>query len=289
MTVALSLDHIGAMVRDLDAGAARWRRLGFNLAPRSPQMGFDRATGAVTPWATANHVAMFRRGYIELIGIVEPARPNPWARFYERFEGIHIAAFRCPDADAAFADLRRRSDGFDPPLDRRRNAPYGEGVREMRFRNIFSRDEYFPEGRFIVIEHQTPEVLWQEALMAHPNGAVALDAAIFCAADPAPTRDRLAAILGVAAEDTGPGAVRLAAPGGGRVMVLDEAAFARRFPGAAPPPRPCMAGAAIGVADLARTRALLARNGVTAHEGPDGTIWVAPADANGGAMAFVQA
>ena len=195
----LSLDHIGAMVRDLDAGAERWRRLGFRLAPRSAQMGYDKATDTTTVWATANHVAMFRRGYLELIGIVDPDRPNPWARFYERYEGIHIVALRCADADVAYADIAKRTDALNPPVDRRRQAPFGEGTREMRFRNVFSRDERFPEGRFIVCEHQTPEVLWQEALMDHPNGAVALREVVFCTDDVAPTRDRLALITGTQA------------------------------------------------------------------------------------------
>ena len=285
---AISLDHIGAMVRDLDAGAERWRRLGFKLAPRSPQMGYDKATDSTTLWATANHVAVFRQGYLELIGIVDPGRPNPWARFYDRFEGIHIVAFRCAEADAAYAELSRRTDALNPPIDRRRQAPYGAGTREMRFRNIFSRDERFPEGRFIVVEHQTPEVLWQEELMSHPNGAVALREVIFCADEVAATRDRLASITGT--EPRGDAATtRVEAPGGGTLTVLSPAAFAARFPGVALPALPCAAAVTIAVAELASTRALLARAGLATRDGAGGSVWVAPADANGAVFAFEQA
>ena len=287
-TAPISLDHIGAMVRDLDAGAERWRRLGFKLAPRSPQMGYDKATDSTTLWATANHVAMFRQGYLELIGIVDPGRPNPWARFYERFEGIHIVAFRCAEADAAYAELSRRTDALNPPMDRRRQAPYGEGTREMRFRNIFSRDERFPEGRFIVVEHQTPEVLWQQELMSHPNGAVALREVIFCADDVAATRDRLASITGTEAKSDS-GVARLEAPGGGALTVLTPAAFAARFPGAAVPALPCAAAITVGVADLAGTRGLLARAGVGDQYGAGDSVWIRPEDANGAVIAFAQA
>ena len=183
----LSLDHVGFMVRDLDAGEARWRKLGFTLAPRSPQMGATPDCAVMAPWATSNHCAMFARGYLELIGITDPARHNPWTAFLDRFEGIHITAFRCADAESAYAGLARRAEGFDPPLQRRRDAPYGDGVREFRFRNIFSQDDRYPEGRFIVIEHQTPEVIWQPALMTHPNGAVAFEEVVFCADPAAPT------------------------------------------------------------------------------------------------------
>ena len=108
----LSLDHVGFMVRDLDAGEKRWRDLGFQLAARSPQMGATPDGAVMAPWATANHCAMFERGYLELIGITDPTKHNPWTAFLDRFEGIHITAFRCPGADAAYAALAQRIDGF---------------------------------------------------------------------------------------------------------------------------------------------------------------------------------
>ena len=57
----------------------------------------------MAPWATANHCVMFERGYLELIGITDPTKHNPWTAFLDRFEGIHITAFRCPEADMAYA------------------------------------------------------------------------------------------------------------------------------------------------------------------------------------------
>ena len=49
----LSLDHVGFMVRALDAGAARLRDLGFQLAARSPQLGATPDGAVRAPWATA--------------------------------------------------------------------------------------------------------------------------------------------------------------------------------------------------------------------------------------------
>src|SRR5260221_5245 len=71
-----------------------------------------------------------------------------------------------------------------PPVQRQRALPDG---RVMRFRNIVSRDAAVPEARLIVIEHQTPELLWQPDLMTHPNGALRLAETVICAADPAAT------------------------------------------------------------------------------------------------------
>ncbi|MEC8372850.1 MAG: VOC family protein, partial [Pseudomonadota bacterium] len=143
MTAAspLSLDHVGFMVRDLDAAVARWERLGFLLSRRSPQMGKVPGKSEMAPWASSNHCAMFEHGYLELIGITNPENFNPWSRFLDRFEGPHITALRCENGEEAYKALSGRIDHFDPPLQRLRNAPYGDGVREFRFRNIFSQDD----------------------------------------------------------------------------------------------------------------------------------------------------
>lgn len=281
MQDTIALDHIGAMVRDIEAGADAWRRLGFVLSRRSPQMGFTGPGGALETWATANHCAVFRRGYLELIGVVDPARFNPWARFLDRYEGVHITAFRCPVADAAYAALAERVEGFDPPVARKRDAPWGASeTREMRFRNIFSRDDAWPEGRFIVIEHQTPEVLWQEALMEHPNGARAFLEAFLCADDPAPTARRLGRLLDVEPESPAPGELLFRASGGGALRLFDPAALARRFPGAVPPASPCMIGGAVAFADPAAAAGLMRAAGA-APEQTQGRLWVRPEHANG--------
>jgi hypothetical protein len=239
------------------------------------------------PWATANHCAVLRRGYLELIGIVDGVRFNPWRAYMDRFEGIHIAALRCDDADSAYAALRTRTDGFDAPVDRQREAPFGSATRTMRFRNIFSRDAFYPEGRFIVIEHQTPEVLWQDELMSHPNGAVGLEAIILFADDVEPVLDRMQAIAGGTADRSQPDRARIDLPGGGGIEILGAAQSAACFPGVNPPQLPCIGGCVVSVEDLAAARRLIAGNGVPINESDRGTVWVAPEFANGAAMELI--
>lgn len=286
-----TLDHLGWIGPDLHEAAAAWERLGFTLSRVSPQMGFTGPDGALEPWASANRCAVFEDGYLELIGIVDPARHNPWLAYLERGAGPHIAAFRVAEADPAFPPLASRVDGFDPPVQRRRMAPVGlaeaEGETEMRFRNIFSQDAFWPEGRFIVIEHQTPEALWQPVLTRHANGARALLEAIFVAPDIAPTTDRLARLLDRPAEATVDGA-RIVAAGGGLISILRLDVFSARFPGAAAPDRPAVAGAVVQVDDLVSLRAHTSANGVTLADAPGGGVYVAGAAAGGGLIAFVE-
>lgn len=249
-----TLDHLGWIGPDLDLASKTWERLGFKLCRQSPQMGFTGPGGELEPWASANRCVLFKTGYLELIGLTDPTRHNPWKAYLARGAGPHIAAFRTDVADAAFPEIAARVDGFDPPVQRRRMAPLGldpeGGETEMRFRNIFSQDAAWPEGRFIVIEHQTPEALWQTELLDHPNGAEALLEAIFTAPDPQPTADRLSRLLDRPMEKTGDG-YGLEAAGGGKITVMTPHDFTARFPGAEPAPdRPAVAGAVIGATRL---------------------------------------
>ena len=263
--MALSLDHTGQMRADLDAGAAALERLGFLLSPETPQQGAVPGASGMQPWATANRCALFREGYLELIGIRAPGRFNPWAHFMARHEGIHIVAFRCASADEAWRGMAAQ--GFQPPVQRARSTPAGE----IRFRNIFSEDASWPEGRIIVIEHQTPEVLWRPELLEHPNGALALRQCLFVSDRPKELSARLSAF----GADTG------------GYAVLSAGDFAEAFPGEAAPPLPCMAGHVIAFADPGRAIRLMEANGVPVGRDSLGRAFVGRAHNNGAVMALI--
>jgi len=260
----LSLDHTGTIVRDLAASAARWERLGFTLSPVSRQRGAVPGAEGMQPWASANRCAIFEQGYLELIGLVDAQAHNPWARFLDRFEGTHLLALRCDSADETYAALSARAPFLAPPVARERALDV-EGVeRVMRFRNIFSRDAMCPEGRYIVIEHQTPQYLWQPKYLSHENGAKALVDVTVVADDPA-VAGRLQALEGIPA---------LATP----------AAFAARYGWT--PPAPAFAAITVSFADLDRAVRVMENRGIALRRaGP--YLWAEPADTNGFVLRMV--
>lgn len=274
-----SLDHLGAIVRNLATGAARWEKLGFTLSPTSRQGGKMPDRNEDGPWATANRCAILQRGYLELIGIVDETAYNPWTKFLARFEGLHLLALRVPDADAAHAELAARTDTLNAPVQRSRNLDVDGVEKSMRFRNIFSRDEAYPEGRYIVLEHQTPDYLWQPRYQAHPNGAVALEAAMACADDVPAQRKRLETVTGVQAAEGADGVLRFSPPGGGVIELYGTQDFEARY-GWRPAARPCFAGVEVRFTDRTRAAKLMEDNGVPVQR--RGAEWfVAPADSNG--------
>jgi hypothetical protein len=260
----LTLDHVGAIVRDLSAGAERWERLGFTLSPVSRQRGTVPGEYGMQPWASANRCAIFEQGYLELIGIVDERAHNPWSRFLDRFEGLHLLALRCANADEAYAALPDPA-FLAPPVQRERRLLVDGVERTMRFRNIFSRDAQCPEGRYIVIEHQTPDYLWQPSLTVHANGARALlDATVV--ADDAAVAARLASL-------------------GGAPRLCSSAEFADAWGWA--PKAPAFAAVTVSFAKLDAAARMMETRGVKLCEGRSG-LWVAPADANGFVLRMVE-
>src|SRR5260370_15674028 len=173
MGFVADLAHIGIVVPDLDAAAAAYERLGFRLTPVQQQAGPLAPDGPVVRWGSANRCAMLEAGYLEIIGIVDPALyDNELGRFLARYHGIHIVALGV--ADAASQVPRLREAGLTTPGVRpmRRKVATPTGEAEVRFKRVPLADA--PEGRIQLIEHETPGLMWQPHLLAHPNRVVAL-------------------------------------------------------------------------------------------------------------------
>ena len=286
--INVQLDHAGYIVRGLEQQAARWSRLGFTLSPMSPQMGLN-ANGEFEPWATANRCAVFETGYLELIGLHRPQEFNPWASRLADFEGAHIIAFRTANADATHTELARRSDDFQAPVQRRRDAPFfvdGKwGTREMGFRNIFSVDARVPEARYIIIEHQTPEVLWQPCLEQHDNGAIALVSVSFSADNLEGVEGRLGLLSERATNSS-----RYDCANGGYVELLAPTQWQQRFPDAEPLPALRTGGLSsctIRVRSLNALRALWHASNVEFTDGGE-RVWVGAQYTGGAPFEFIE-
>ena len=282
-TLRLDLDHTGCLVSALHAGAANWERLGFSLTPVSRQRGAVPGREGFHPWATANRCVILRDTYLELIGVVDAAAFNPWARFIAKNEGLHILALRCRDAESAYAALSARTDALLPPVPRERILDVAGEPRVMCFRNIFSRDEIWPEARYLVIEHQTPDFLWQPRYQQHTNGACDLVAVTFVADDPPALIPRMQALgAHVISRDAGQVSARL--PGRGTVHAMHSNAFAETY---GHTPRSGMHAITVSFGELGTALDFLESRGVAVGTSRYGR-WIGPRDTNGFIMHLVQ-
>ena len=92
----IGIDHAVVSVKDLDAAAAIWKKLGFTLSPRgthSAKMG------------SGNYTIMLDPDYVELLGVISETEHNaPMRKFLaERGEGVERIAFTAVDSTAGAA------------------------------------------------------------------------------------------------------------------------------------------------------------------------------------------
>jgi hypothetical protein len=180
----IALDHVGVVTRDLAGLAAQYERLGFTVTPLA-----RHADGRI-----GNHCVMLRNGYIELLAVIDPnARSATLERFLARYAGVHILAFSIADPQAELARLQHA--GIAGPTVTRFERSVDDATPGMaRFDLLQLPDQ--PEGRFNLVHHLTPELLWQERFLHHPNNAVSLDAVELAVPEPMATASRLSRLLG---------------------------------------------------------------------------------------------
>jgi hypothetical protein len=293
VTVATTLDHLGLCTRDLGALTAAWERMGFALSPLAQQSGKRTPDSATEPFGTANRCAFLEHGYIELLGLVDPGLfANGLDRFLARYTGAHICAFGIQDAEGNLQRLRRG--GLDIPGIAWLERPVEAGGPTARFARLPFPDA--PEGRIQLVQHLTPELVWDRRWMGHRNGAIALETAILVTDNPAEATARLSRLTGQPARPDPLAGFVLTLPGvaGGagpfspalptHLRILPPAALPQVLPGVTPPALPFLAGMVLRTSDQGRSaRAVLA--GLPVVEAPDG-VMVPPEQAGGAAVVF---
>jgi len=285
VNTARSLDHVGIAGVDLTALASSFERLGFALTPLARHSGRRTPEGPVVSFGTGNRCAILRDGYLELIAVVDPEAFTQSLEFsLARYAGLHIVALGMDDEEANLA--RMRAAGVDIPgiayLERPVDDAEPSGP-QAGFARLILPDA--PEGRIFLIRHLTPELIWQERFLSHPNRAVALVEVVLVSAAPAETAARFSRLAGLPVSPDEAGGFAVPLPRG-RVRMLAAEALPHLFPGVAIPSLPFIAGIVIATEDgneaIGR---LLAERRIPHRALPSGLL-VDPAAAGGAAILF---
>lgn len=233
---AIGFDHAAVVVADMETAAAAWSAAGFALTPLARHEGTDGQ-----PTGTGNRCAMLRSGYIELLGVIDPARPSRTiAGMLARYEGVHILSLATDDIAAAQARLVRA--GFDAVIAATARPTAGGLARFDRvpLANLAPRLQ--------LIRHLTPELVWIEADLHHPNHAAALDEIVIAADPPATLAADLSRTAGLPIRPDRSEGYVLDLPAG-RIRVLTQAAVQAEFPSLPIPPLPFVAALVVRTDD----------------------------------------
>lgn len=274
------IDHVLVGVRDLEASAVRWARLGFHLTPRGRHIG----------WGTGNYCIMFEDSYIELLGIIDPAQfTNNLESFLKTREGLMGLAFASPDEVACAAQLRAIGIAAEGPKVLKRELELPEGTVLPEFGLVMLPQTATPGLSAFVCAHKTPDLIRRPEWLRHANRATGIVSMTVVVDDP------VAAAFGWL-DVFGPDCIKttnymtVIDTGNGHIRFTNRAGLAQLYPALVPLPEypaPWIAALKIAVADKARCRDHLRFQNVLALKTGKGCI-VPPEEADGVIIEFVQ-
>lgn len=264
-------------------------RLGFVMTPFVAQHNADPDGGPPIPAGTGNRCAMLRRGYLEFLSAVDGV-DTPLSRqlkaALERYQGVHLTAFTVDDTSGAHQRLA--AEGFDPqePVHLRRPLTLSDGSEaEVAFTVIRVPPGAMEEGRVQILKQETPDLVWQDHLIARDNHLIALAGILLCVADPAEAASRFARFTG--RDVVGGSDYCTIDLDRGRLGFASAEAFAKIMPEVEIPDLPYMAAVALESANLADTHEFFIQRGVRCISGTERTLRVDPAEAQGSALVII--
>lgn len=271
------ISHCVVWVRDLEAAAAAYRRLGFSL---SQYYLHPKTVG------TANYNMMFEDDYLELLVPIEKNERNV-ARFAcldVEGDGLKDLALATKDANAAYETLKAAGVDPLPVFDHHRP----EGNDTARFRLIYLPPHKLLPGLGIHVNQRvTPELMWRGQNLSHANGTRGIAGLIGVADDPAAMAGPFAKFYGVEAGRAADGSLTVSA-GKATLRFVTPALLASLFPGVPFKLRPpFVAALELFVDDPARTDQFLAGAQVPHRRTADSAVEVPPQEACGVALRFV--
>ena len=239
------IDHTLVGVRDLEAARAAWQAMGFTVTPRGRHIG----------WGTANYCVMFWRGYVELLGIINPAEfTNKLDKFLAAREGLMGLAFNSRDNEQTHRWLTQA--GFHPegPKDLKRVLELSSGEAMPEFKLVFLPPEETPGLGAFFCQHLSPNIVRQPGFLMHANKAVGLEKVIVVVERPPELAGAYERLFGAAAVTIEDRKLRVAT-GQGELWFVTQDELARLYPGIEAPrhPAPWLAAMQISVLILADT------------------------------------
>jgi hypothetical protein len=283
-----SVNHVGLVVKDLEAAAKRYEAFGFILTPLSMHSGALKPGDPEIPYGSGNRCAIFPDNYLEIVAHVDKQKYDLFCgKFLQRFEGAHIICFGCGDASVVDRRLRLSGVGTSGVIPLKRDLDTPDGKRTAKFDCVHFDYAATPEGLIQAAYHLTPQYIHQKRYLGHPNKVTALSNVYLAVADPAETAARYEKFTGRKGERQGKNFV-FKLPRVSKVTIMPAANLATELPGAPLHSGPYLAGFAFATSDLPGMAKRLKDRKIRFAE--PGDRLVVPADeAFGAAVVFERA
>ena len=171
--LAVPIDHLVINVlKEMDAAHEIFKQLGFTMTPRG-----RHTMGSI------NHLMIFEKDYIELIGL-----PNDGTVLRDELLGNPIGidgiVFQSSDAEQTHKTLTQRKQSLLPVQSFSRPVDLDGKQVDARFKTVRFTPGQFPAGRIYFCQHFTPELVWRKEWQTHANGAQAVAGFLVVGNDP---------------------------------------------------------------------------------------------------------
>lgn len=174
-STVLQLDHVGIVTRDLQLLRERWLRLGFAPTAIRELYRIDSQTGERVPLGQRSCHAVFAQSYVELSEVTTSDASHHLAHWQARGPGLDILALSSTTLLSHHARLAKGPYALTPLADASRRIDYGSSQGDARFSWCMLAPSESPEGLVCLMQHLSPELVYQAEVQQHPNGAVALE------------------------------------------------------------------------------------------------------------------
>ena len=168
--MARGLDHVVHAVRDLDAAADLYRRLGFTVGARNRH-----------PWGTHNRIVQLPGFFIELLTVAEPEKlgGDGFAALFgafnraassQRQRGTLVPDAGKPDAAADAVAISRPPASRSPTalsFEREGSRPDGSPAQGRILARLRARCAALPHIGFAICQQHHPENFWNPAFQQH--------------------------------------------------------------------------------------------------------------------------
>jgi catechol 2,3-dioxygenase-like lactoylglutathione lyase family enzyme len=279
------LDHIVHAVRDLDAAADLYRRLGFTVGARNRH-----------PWGTHNHIVQFPGFFIELLTLAEPDKLGSdgfsilfgaYNRdFIQRSEGLSVLILESKDARVDESEFHAANILAVPTMrfEREGKRPDGATVK-VGFSLTFAEDKAAPNIRFTTCQQHYPGNFWNPAFQRHANSAAAI-AGVVAVAERPERHARFFEIFAGGQSTMVDGGFTIKTPRG-VIDMLTPVVFTHRFGTTAPnvSDGPRLAALRFAVNDIGLLEAVPEQAGIAGICGANPTV-IGPGDAMGATLIF---
>jgi catechol 2,3-dioxygenase-like lactoylglutathione lyase family enzyme len=282
------LDHVVHAVRDLEAAAHLYGRLGFTVGARNKH-----------PWGTHNRIVQLPGFFVEVLTLAEPDQLGSDGfstlfgafngAFLERGEGLSLLILESADARADADAFRAAGIAASDVMrfEREGRRPDGSLVK-VAFSLAFAEDRQAPAIHFATCQQHHPENFWNPDLQHHANSAQAIAGVVMVGADPQAHGRFIESFSGLRARRDGADALSAVTPRG-ELTVMTPALFRATY-GTEPPPTEQgarLAAMRFAVSDIAAAEDALATGEMAYAAGPD-RIVVGPQPAMGATIVFEE-